>query len=59
MPRFKLITIVNFFPFQHAAHLESLLEESRALSTQDLHDSGVRTLCICEQQKVDLEKVFL
>lgn len=49
----------QLFPFQHAAHLESLLEESRALSTQDLHDSGIRTLCICEQQKVDLEKVFL
>ncbi|XP_050374396.1 uncharacterized protein LOC126791940 [Argentina anserina] len=43
----------------HAAHLESLLEENRALSTRDLHDSGVRTLCIREQQKVDLEKVRL
>ncbi|KAL6190130.1 hypothetical protein ACLB2K_036529 [Fragaria x ananassa] len=43
----------------HAAHLESLLEESRAFSTRDLHDSGVRTLCIFEQQKVDLEKVRL
>ncbi|PQQ01777.1 COBW domain-containing protein 1 [Prunus yedoensis var. nudiflora] len=43
----------------HATHLESLLVETRALSTQDLHDSGVRTLCICEPQQVDLEKVRL
>ncbi|KAM0961572.1 hypothetical protein FF1_020952 [Malus domestica] len=43
----------------HATHLESLLEESRALSTSDLHDSGVRTLCISEPQQVDLEKVRL
>ncbi|CAL8994667.1 unnamed protein product [Prunus brigantina] len=43
----------------HATRLESLLVETRALSTQDLHDSGVRTLCICEPQQVDLEKVRL
>ncbi|XP_021804277.1 uncharacterized protein LOC110748626 [Prunus avium] len=43
----------------HATHLESLLVETRALSTRDLHDSGVRTLCICEPRQVDLEKVRL
>ncbi|CAN6675837.1 unnamed protein product [Malus baccata var. baccata] len=43
----------------HATHLESLLEESRTLSTSDLHDSGVRTLCISETRQVDLEKVRL
>jgi len=43
----------------HAAHLEELLEESRSLSTKDLHDSGVRTLCICEPRQVDLDKVRL
>ncbi|XP_030956831.1 COBW domain-containing protein 1 [Quercus lobata] len=43
----------------HAAHLEALLEESRSLSTKDLHDSGVRTLCICEPRQVDLDKVRL
>lgn len=46
-----------FYPFQHAAHLEQLLEENRSLSTKDLHDTGVRTLCICEPQQVDLDKV--
>ncbi|XP_034201264.1 COBW domain-containing protein 1 isoform X2 [Prunus dulcis] len=45
--------------FAHATHLESLLVETRALSTRDLHDSGVRTLCICEPRQVDLEKVRL
>ncbi|KAI4314087.1 hypothetical protein L6164_027027 [Bauhinia variegata] len=39
-----------------AAHLETLLEESRSLSTNKLHDSGVRTICICESQTVDLDK---
>ncbi|XP_073130268.1 uncharacterized protein [Henckelia pumila] len=39
------------------AHLEALLEENRTLSTTDIHDSGVRTLCICEPKKVDLDKV--
>ncbi|TQD89307.1 hypothetical protein C1H46_025156 [Malus baccata] len=43
----------------HATELASLLEESRALSTSDLHDSGVRTLCISEPRQVDLEKVRL
>ncbi|KAL2494188.1 Cobalamin biosynthesis CobW-like protein [Forsythia ovata] len=41
----------------HATHLEALLEENKKLSTRDLHDSSVRTLCICEQKKVDLDKV--
>ncbi|XP_073032883.1 uncharacterized protein [Primulina eburnea] len=40
-----------------SAHLEALLEENRTLSTTDIHDSGVRTLCICEPKKLDLEKV--
>ncbi|KAL3636205.1 hypothetical protein CASFOL_020752 [Castilleja foliolosa] len=41
----------------HATHLEALLKESESLSTSDIHDSGVRTLCICEPKTVDLEKV--
>jgi hypothetical protein len=45
------------FYFQHAAHLEALLEESRSLSTKKLHDSGVRTICISETGTVDLDKV--
>ncbi|PIN21944.1 Cobalamin synthesis protein [Handroanthus impetiginosus] len=43
----------------HATHLEALLRENRTLSTSDIHDSGIRTLCICELKKVDLEKVFI
>ncbi|XP_073032887.1 uncharacterized protein [Primulina eburnea] len=43
--------------FARSAHLEALLEENRTLSTTDIHDSGVRTLCICEPKKLDLEKV--
>lgn len=43
----------------HATHLEALLEESRSLSTRDIHDSGVRTLCISEPRQVDLDKVRL
>ncbi|XP_073314435.1 uncharacterized protein [Primulina huaijiensis] len=43
--------------FARTAHLEALLEENRTLSTTDIHDSGVRTLCICEPKKLDLEKV--
>ncbi|RDX63029.1 COBW domain-containing protein 1 [Mucuna pruriens] len=39
-----------------ATHLETLLEESRSLSTKKLHDSGVRTICICETKTVDLDK---
>ncbi|KAI3452897.1 hypothetical protein Pfo_009560 [Paulownia fortunei] len=41
----------------HATHLEALLRENQTLSTNDIHDSGVRTLCICELKPVDLEKV--
>ncbi|KAJ6910265.1 hypothetical protein NC652_021063 [Populus alba x Populus x berolinensis] len=44
---------------KHFGHLEVLLEESKSLSTSDLHDSSLRTLCICESQKVDLDKVRL
>ncbi|XP_071716079.1 uncharacterized protein [Rutidosis leptorrhynchoides] len=43
----------------HAAHLEQLLEENKSLSTKDLHDSGVRTICISDPHKVDVEKVRL
>lgn len=41
----------------HATHLEALLEENKSLSTGDLHDTSVRTLCISDQQAVSLEKV--
>lgn len=47
------------YSFQHATHLEALLEENKSLTTEDLHDSGVRTLCICEPHQVDLAKVLL
>ncbi|KAL7163761.1 hypothetical protein ACSBR2_039809 [Camellia fascicularis] len=40
-------------------HLEALLEENKSLSTRELHDSGVRTLCICEPCPVNLDKVRL
>ncbi|KAM7487490.1 hypothetical protein LguiB_024974 [Lonicera macranthoides] len=43
----------------HFAHLEALLKETNSLTTKDLHDSGVRTLCICEPRQVDLDKVRL
>ncbi|KAK3442931.1 hypothetical protein EUGRSUZ_B03163 [Eucalyptus grandis] len=39
------------------AHLEALLQENQSLSGRELHDNGVRTLCICEPRKVDLNKV--
>lgn len=56
-----LILLIFFFVifcvFQYATHLEALLEESRSLSSRDIHDSGVRTLCICLPQQVDLDKV--
>ncbi|GMH01785.1 hypothetical protein Nepgr_003624 [Nepenthes gracilis] len=42
----------------HMTHLEALLEENKSLSTGDLHDSSVRTLCICEQNAVYLDKVY-
>ncbi|XP_010551388.1 PREDICTED: COBW domain-containing protein 1 [Tarenaya hassleriana] len=43
----------------HVSRLESLLEENKSLSTRDLHDSRVRTICICEPLAVDLDKVRL
>ncbi|KAI3407541.1 uncharacterized protein J3R85_020914 [Psidium guajava] len=39
------------------AHLEALLQENQSLSGRELHDKRVRTLCICEPRKVDLDKV--
>lgn len=42
---------------QHITRLEGLLDGNHTLSTQNLHDSGVRTLCISELQQVDLDKV--
>jgi G3E family GTPase len=41
----------------HLAHLDALLKETNSLTTKDLHDSDVRTLCICEPRQVDLDKV--
>lgn len=41
----------------HAAHLEALLKENESLTTKGLHDSEVRTLCICDAQQIDLDKV--
>uniref|UniRef100_A0A803KVQ8 CobW C-terminal domain-containing protein n=1 Tax=Chenopodium quinoa TaxID=63459 RepID=A0A803KVQ8_CHEQI len=41
----------------HASHLEALLEENKSLSTGDLHDASIRTLCISEPQAVSLDKV--
>ncbi|XP_057949870.1 uncharacterized protein LOC131144926 [Malania oleifera] len=41
----------------HATHLEALLKENQSLSTADLHDCHVRTLCISESHQVDLDKV--
>ncbi|PWA42183.1 cobalamin biosynthesis CobW-like protein [Artemisia annua] len=43
----------------HAAHLEQLLEENKSLTTKDLHDSGVKTICITDPHELDLEKVRL
>ncbi|XP_052173565.1 uncharacterized protein LOC127788921 isoform X1 [Diospyros lotus] len=40
-------------------HLEALLEESKSLTTSHQHDSGVRTICICEALQVNLDKVRL
>ncbi|KAI3976744.1 hypothetical protein MKX01_008602 [Papaver californicum] len=41
------------------AHLETLLKETESLSTSNIHDSNVRTLCITEHRQVDLDKVRL
>ncbi|VFQ64515.1 unnamed protein product [Cuscuta campestris] len=43
----------------HVTHLEALLEANKSLTTQDLHDTGIRTLCICESQHVNLDKVHV
>ncbi|XP_010258098.1 PREDICTED: COBW domain-containing protein 1 isoform X2 [Nelumbo nucifera] len=40
----------------HTSHLEALLKESQSLSTKDSHESSVRTLCIYNQEKVNLQK---
>ncbi|XP_043687038.1 COBW domain-containing protein 1 isoform X3 [Telopea speciosissima] len=40
----------------HGAHLEALLKDNQSASTMNLHNSGVRTLCISEQRKVNLDK---
>ncbi|KAI8528560.1 hypothetical protein RHMOL_Rhmol12G0157800 [Rhododendron molle] len=42
-----------------ANNLDALLEENNSLTTKDLHDSAVRTLCICEPRPVNLDKVRL
>lgn len=34
------------------------MKENQNLSTSDIHDSGVRTLCISEPKEVHLEKVL-
>ncbi|KAK6921929.1 Cobalamin (vitamin B12) biosynthesis CobW-like, C-terminal [Dillenia turbinata] len=54
----KILNCLAYDPTR-ASHLESLLEENKTLSTTDLHDSGVRTLCIVEPHQVDLDKVRL
>ncbi|EXC22072.1 hypothetical protein L484_006656 [Morus notabilis] len=41
----------------HITRLEALLDESNAISTQNLHDRRVRTLCISHEGEVDLDKV--
>ncbi|KAF8103861.1 hypothetical protein N665_0183s0037 [Sinapis alba] len=43
----------------HVSRLESLLEANKSLTTTDLHDSGVRTLCISEPQPINLDKIRL
>ncbi|CAL1360258.1 unnamed protein product [Linum trigynum] len=49
----------NAYDTARASHLEKLLNETKSLSTKDLHGSGVHTLCISESQSVDQEKVRL
>ncbi|KAK6116429.1 hypothetical protein DH2020_049891 [Rehmannia glutinosa] len=53
----SMILNCQAYDAKHATHLEALLKENQNLSTSDIHDSGVRTLCICEPKTVDLEKV--
>ncbi|KAI7732521.1 hypothetical protein M8C21_012621, partial [Ambrosia artemisiifolia] len=35
-----------------------LLEENKNLTTKDLHDSGVRTMCISDSHQLDLDKIW-
>ncbi|CAN1838839.1 Zinc-regulated GTPase metalloprotein activator 1 [Linum perenne] len=49
----------NAYDTARATQLEALLEETKSLSTKDLHGSGVCTLCISKSQQVDLDKVRL
>lgn len=60
MPIFISTDVTQIFHLcsQHVTHLQALLEEHQSVPSSDLHDSGVRTLCICEQQAVDLDKVI-
>ncbi|XP_020257968.1 COBW domain-containing protein 1 isoform X2 [Asparagus officinalis] len=44
---------------KHLAYLENLLQESKAVPIKNRHDYSVQTLCISEQQPVDLSKVRL
>ena len=52
------LTVLRFL-LQHATHLEALLEENNSLSTGDLHDASVRTICISDLHAISLEKVLL
>ncbi|XP_034700965.1 COBW domain-containing protein 1 isoform X2 [Vitis riparia] len=58
-PMMLQLVIYIFIYRPHATHLEALLEENQSLSSKDLHDSNVRTLCISEPLPVDLDKVRL
>ncbi|CAI9096482.1 OLC1v1032643C1 [Oldenlandia corymbosa var. corymbosa] len=53
----SMILDCQAYDSEHVAHLEALLEENRSLTTEELHDVGVRTICISEKQKLDLDKV--
>ncbi|GER40571.1 COBW domain-containing protein [Striga asiatica] len=53
----SMILNCQAYDSKHANHFQTLLRESQSLSTNDIHDSGVRTLCISEPKTVDLEKV--
>ncbi|KVI05504.1 COBW domain-containing protein 1 [Cynara cardunculus var. scolymus] len=53
----SIVLNCSAYDASHAAHLEQLLEENKSLTTTDLHDSGVRTMCVCYTQPVDLDKV--
>ncbi|KAJ9554190.1 hypothetical protein OSB04_018235 [Centaurea solstitialis] len=55
----SIVLNCSAYDASHAAHLEQLLEENKSLTTNDLHDSGVRTLCVCYTEQVDLDKVRL